>query len=77
MKESFREDLASHYGLELYADDGNGMGVAETEVYAGKLMSSEINHSVRRLCCGKAISWFASWKATKGHTTLLIIQPTN
>jgi len=69
MKESYREDLASNSGLELYADDGNGMGVATTEVYAGKLMSFEINHSVRRHCCvcGKAISWFASWRATQGH----------
>ena len=48
MKESYKEDLASNFGLELYADDGNGLGVATAEVYAGKLMSSEINHSVRR-----------------------------
>ena len=69
MKESYREDIASYSGLELYADDGNGMGVATTEVYAGKLMSSEINHSVRRHCCvcGKAISWGASWRANQGH----------
>jgi YD repeat-containing protein len=39
MKESYKEDLASNFGLELYADDGNGMGVATTGVYAGKLMS--------------------------------------
>ena len=31
MKESYREDLASNSGLELYADDGNVMGVATTE----------------------------------------------
>jgi len=69
MKESYKEDLASNFGLELYADDGNGLGVATAEVYAGKLMSSEINHSVRRHCsaCGKAISWVASWRATQGH----------
>jgi len=47
MKKSYREDLASNSGLELYADDGNVMGVATTEVVAGKLVSSEINHSVR------------------------------
>jgi len=28
MKESYEEDLASHFGLKLYADDGNAMGVA-------------------------------------------------
>ena len=69
MKESYKEDLASNFGLELYADDDNVMGVATAEVYAGKLMSSEINHSVLRHCCvcGKAISRFASWRATQGH----------
>jgi len=69
MKESYKVDLASNFGLELYADDGNGLGVATAEVYAGKLMSSEINHSVRRHCCvcGKAISWVASWRATQQH----------
>ena len=30
MKESYKEDLANHFGLELYADDGNVMGVATT-----------------------------------------------
>ena len=28
MKESYEEGLASHLGLEPYADDGNVMGVA-------------------------------------------------
>ena len=40
MKDSNKEDLANHFGLELYADGGNVMGVATTEVYAGKLLSS-------------------------------------
>ena len=40
MKESTKEDLANHFGLELYADDGNVVGVATTEGYAGKLLSS-------------------------------------
>jgi hypothetical protein len=40
MKESNKEDLANHFGLELYADGGNVMGVATTEGYAGKLLSS-------------------------------------
>ncbi len=30
MKESYSEDLASHAGPELYADDGNVVGVATT-----------------------------------------------
>ena len=57
MKESYKEDLANHFGFELYADDGNVMGVATTEGYAGKLMSSEITHPKCRhcLCCGKAL----------------------
>jgi hypothetical protein len=57
MKESYKEDLANHFGLELYANGGNVVGVATTEVYAGKLLSSEITHAERRhcLCCGKAI----------------------
>ena len=28
MKESYKEDLASNFGLELYADDGNVVAVA-------------------------------------------------
>jgi hypothetical protein len=40
MKESYRNDLANHFGLELYADGGNVVGVATTEGYAGKLLSS-------------------------------------
>ena len=40
MKESTKEDLANHFGLELYADGGDVMGVATTEGYAGKLLSS-------------------------------------
>ena len=57
MKECYKEDLANRFGLELYADDGNVMGVATTEVYAGKLLSSEITLTECRhcLCCGKAI----------------------
>jgi len=40
MKESTKEDLANHFGVELYADGVDVMGVATTEVYAGKLLSS-------------------------------------
>jgi len=45
MRESYKEDLANHFGLELYADGGNVMGVATTEVHAGKLLSSEITRT--------------------------------
>ena len=56
MRESYKEDLANRFGLELYADGGNVMGVATTEVYAGKLLSSEITPTECRhsLCCGMA-----------------------
>jgi hypothetical protein len=40
MKESYKEDLANHFGLELYADGRNVVGVATTEGYADKLLSS-------------------------------------
>ena len=40
MKESTKEDLTNHLGLELYADGGNVMGLATTEGYAGNLLSS-------------------------------------
>jgi hypothetical protein len=41
MKESYKEDLASHFGHESYADDGNVVGVATAVVYAGKLWCRE------------------------------------
>ena len=50
MQESYKEDIANHFGLELYADGGNVMGVATTEGYAGKLLSSEITHTECRHC---------------------------
>jgi len=34
MRESYKEDLANHFELEEYADCGNVMGVATTEVHA-------------------------------------------
>ena len=40
MKESTKEDLANHFGLELYADGGDVTGVVTTEGCAGKLLSS-------------------------------------
>jgi hypothetical protein len=65
MKESYKEDLANHFGLELYADDGNVLGVATTEVYAGKLLSSEITRFECRhcVCRGKATRSRALWQA--------------
>ncbi len=58
MKESYREDLASHSGLEPYAGDGNIAGVASARGYAGQPLSSEITTSVCRSCpvLEKAIS---------------------
>ncbi|XZE17831.1 hypothetical protein SH449x_003111 [Pirellulaceae bacterium SH449] len=35
MKESYKEDLANHFGFELYADGGNVMGVATTATFWG------------------------------------------
>ena len=32
MRDSFKEDLANHFGLELYADGGNVMGVGVPNV---------------------------------------------
>ena len=40
MKESIKEDLANHFGFELYADGGDVMGVVTTEGCAGKLLNS-------------------------------------
>ena len=53
MKESYREDLASHSGLEPYADDGNIAGVASARGNAGQPSSSEITTSVCRSCPDK------------------------
>ena len=50
MKESYREDLASHSGLEPYADDGNIVGVASARGNAGQPLSSEITTFVCRPC---------------------------
>ncbi len=33
MKESYHEDLANHFGFELYADGGDVVFVATTEGY--------------------------------------------
>jgi len=50
MQESYREDLASHSGLEPYADEGNLVGVASVRGNAGQPSSSEIITSVCRSC---------------------------
>ena len=42
MKESYREDLASHSGLEPYAVDDNIGGVASVRGNVGQLLSSDI-----------------------------------
>jgi hypothetical protein len=66
MRESYKEDLPNHFSLELYADGGNGMGVATTKVYAVKLLSSEIKRFECRQCCvcGQPIRSFALLAAT-------------
>jgi hypothetical protein len=50
MKESYREDVASHSGLEPYAGDGNVAGVASARGNAGQPLSSEIITTVCRSC---------------------------
>ena len=50
MKESHREEVASHSGLEPYAGDGNVAGVASARGNAGQPLSSEIITSVCRSC---------------------------
>ena len=50
MKESYREDLASHSGLEPYAGDGDIAGVASTRGNAGQPYSSEILVFACRSC---------------------------
>jgi len=50
MKESYREDLASHSGLEPYAGGGNFAGVASGRGNAGQPLSSEIINIVCRSC---------------------------
>jgi len=50
MKESYKEDLANHFGLEPYAVDGNIGGVASARGSVGQLLSSEIIIFACRSC---------------------------
>ena len=50
MRESYREDPASHSGLEPYAGGGNLAGVASARGSAGQPLSSEITTFVCRSC---------------------------
>ena len=50
MKESYRESLASHSGLEPYAGGGDLAGVASARGNTGQPLSSEITISVCRSC---------------------------
>ena len=70
MKESYSEDLASHSGPELYADDGNVVGVATTGVHAGQPLSSEITCLVRRrsAAIGRQYRTFRYGKTRSGTT---------
>ena len=42
MKESYKEELAIHFGLDPYAGDGDISGVASARGNAGQPLSSEI-----------------------------------
>ena len=50
MKESYREDIASHSGLEPYAGGGDLAGVASARGSTGQPLSSDITSSVCRSC---------------------------
>ena len=50
MKESYREGVASHSGLEPYAGDGDVAGVASARGNAGQPLSSDITTFVCRSC---------------------------
>jgi len=56
MKESYKEDLASNFGFELYADNGNVMVVATTDVYARHPLTSEVILSECRHCPASNLS---------------------
>ena len=70
MKESYEEGVASHLGLEPYADDGNVMGVASARG-TGRLgiLSSEILTFVCRPCpvMGKTTRLGSLWRVSKWH----------
>ena len=69
MKESYREDLASSSGPELYADDGDVVGVATTGVHAGQPLSSDILTFARRSypVREKATSPLPLWRGSGGR----------
>ncbi len=69
MKESHREDLASHSGLEPYAGGGDIAGVASARGNAGQPLSSDITVSVCRSCpdVEKAISSLPLWRGSGGR----------
>ena len=48
MKESYKEELATHFGLDPYAGDGDIPGVASARGNAGQPLSSEITFLVCR-----------------------------
>ncbi len=61
MKESYREDLASNSGLELYADDGNVMGVATTEEVWGHTQTGRYGDTHKLIVAGEV------WGHTQTH----------
>jgi hypothetical protein len=69
MKESYSEDLASHTVPELYAGDGNIVGVATTGVHAGQILSSDITCFVcrRSAAIGRQYQKCRFWQDASGH----------
>jgi hypothetical protein len=69
MKESYKEDLANHFGLEPYAVDGNIGGVASVRGSVGQLLSSEISIFACRSCPDreKATSSLPHWQGRDGR----------
>jgi hypothetical protein len=73
MKETYRENLASHSGHEPYAGSSDVPGVAWASGDAGQPLSSEIRIPVCRPCTdkGKATSPSASRQGEGGHGGVL------
>ena len=66
MKESYKENLASYFGLGTYADSGNTVGVASSRGSIGWILSSEIITFVCRSCSTKEKA-ISSWPLKSGE----------
>ena len=70
MKESYEEDLASHFGLRWRCGSGNAFVLSvHLEGKAGQPLSSEINSPVGRPCLpeGKAALCMSIGRDKHGH----------